>query len=642
MIRRFILVGIMVVVQNGTMLQLLIGTLVAAILLFFQVQAAPYRRMGDDQLAGVASFSLLILFLCSTAFKYCAVFDLEDINAKMSREQTRTYIIDTVSLGVITLLSVIALLIASTLIFIMQVAEAAASAHRAELADRARRLRYDKGDKEVEVGAPVVPHCTPPDFPPTYAMGAVGGSFHVFLSHVWGTGQDQVRIVKQRLLEMIPDIKAFLDVDDLKEGKGAEYVDVSTVSLVLCSRGYFVSANCMRELLRAVVTRKPILALLEPERNKGGLSREEIRQQLADAAASAAGAPSPYAKWGLDAEVESWGYAMPSAEELYGALFAAEPLEWNRIGVFQDVTMRLLAERLIPSERLKAGGGKTYIKGELSQEKVRVGPPSAGRKYHVYCSPHVAGGVALMDELSAHCGCEVLTTQSIDQLPQCDYFLLYLHGETWTSGEASADFGNEVLKAMDANARLLPAHEMSGVGGQEARFGCAFDEFFLSPPDGTPPELLRRGIYSTIAIAMKGGAWRGVSMVTLAKALNVVAGGGTPDDAAPGKGSSSEGPTGREKLGRLALRLPSRSRTARGSRTLSSLLQRGKWASGGGAKYGAATLSATTTLPSAAPSDVAVEMVATPSASADDGAGATADDAAPRMPDVEDPPASAL
>ena len=69
MIRRFILVGIMVVVQNGTMLQLLIGTLIAAILLFFQVQAAPYRRMGDDRLAGVASFSLLILFLCSTAFK---------------------------------------------------------------------------------------------------------------------------------------------------------------------------------------------------------------------------------------------------------------------------------------------------------------------------------------------------------------------------------------------------------------------------------------------------------------------------------------------------------------------------------------------------------------------------------------------
>ena len=88
-----------------------------------------------------------------------------------------------------------------------------------------------------------------------------------------------VKQVKTRLLEMIPGIKAFLDVDDLKEGKGAEYVDVSSVSLVFCSRGYFESANCMRELLRAVVTRKPILPLLEPEQNKGGLGRGTVSRE---------------------------------------------------------------------------------------------------------------------------------------------------------------------------------------------------------------------------------------------------------------------------------------------------------------------------------------------------------------------------
>ena len=49
--------------------------------------------------------------------------------------------------------------------------------------------------------------------------GAVSGSFHVFLSHVWGTGQDQMRIVKQRLVEMLPDASVFLDVDDLKEAE---------------------------------------------------------------------------------------------------------------------------------------------------------------------------------------------------------------------------------------------------------------------------------------------------------------------------------------------------------------------------------------------------------------------------------------
>ena len=86
-----------------------------------------------------------------------------------------------------------------------------------------------------------------------------------------------MRIVKQRLLEMLPDARVFLDVDDLKEGKGAEYVDASAMSLIFCSQGYFSSPNCMRELLRAAVTRKPILTLLEPEAKHGGLTLDEIR-----------------------------------------------------------------------------------------------------------------------------------------------------------------------------------------------------------------------------------------------------------------------------------------------------------------------------------------------------------------------------
>ena len=52
----------------------------------------------------------------------------------------------------------------------------------------------------------------------------------------------------------------------------------------------------MRELLRAVVTAKPILALLEPEKRRGGLSMEEIGDQLA-------AADSQYERWGLQKEV---------------------------------------------------------------------------------------------------------------------------------------------------------------------------------------------------------------------------------------------------------------------------------------------------------------------------------------------------
>ena len=208
-----------------------------------------------------------------------------------------------------------------------------------------RRLRYLRDESEVLLGAPIVPEKAPTPFPPTYAMGTVSGTFHIFLSHVWGTGQDQMRIVKQRLLEMLPDARVFLDVDDLKEGKGAEYVDVSAVSLVLCTAGYFQSPNCMREILRAVVTGKPIVALLEPEAKHGGLKQEEIRAQLLEADGN-------YVKWGLAKEVESWGFVTPTAAVLFAALFAREPIEWNRIGALsRSVSRHHHASRIAKAKR---------------------------------------------------------------------------------------------------------------------------------------------------------------------------------------------------------------------------------------------------------------------------------------------------
>ena len=39
--------------------------------------------------------------------------------------------------------------------------------------------------------------------------------------------------------------------------------------------------------------------------------------------------------------------ALPSAEALHDGLFAKEPIEWNRIGVFQDISLRLLADSIL-------------------------------------------------------------------------------------------------------------------------------------------------------------------------------------------------------------------------------------------------------------------------------------------------------
>ena len=41
--------------------------------------------------------------------------------------------------------------------------------------------------------------------------------FHLFLSHVWSSGQDQMATLKRELQLLIYGINVFLDVDDLKD-----------------------------------------------------------------------------------------------------------------------------------------------------------------------------------------------------------------------------------------------------------------------------------------------------------------------------------------------------------------------------------------------------------------------------------------
>jgi len=218
MLRLFVLVGMMVLFQD-TMMQLIVGTLLAVAFLLFQVQASPYINLSDDLLASALSFCVVAVFLCSYAFKDAALTGLEAIQDKMSIEQRSLYILNQATLSAIMVCGVIAALVISGIIFIFQLAEEAARVRREALASKARRLRYVRNDEEVDV----------PDINT--------GEFHLFLSHVWGSGQDQMRIVKTRLLEMLPHARIFLDVDDLTEGKGAEFVDASAATLIFVSAG---------------------------------------------------------------------------------------------------------------------------------------------------------------------------------------------------------------------------------------------------------------------------------------------------------------------------------------------------------------------------------------------------------------------
>ena len=234
-----------------------------------------------------------------------------------------------------------------------------------------------------------------------------------------------------------------------------------------------------------------------------------MREQLEDA-------DSKYIQWGLAAEIVTWGFEKPTPSQLYDALFAAkEPIEWNRIGIFQEITVRLVANAILED------GGKpvdTYVKGEMTREKEKALQPSRGG-YHVYCSGSNPGAAELLAELSTGIASVLHVTSTAADLLLCDHMLLYLTARTWTGGDRSAAFAKEVMAAIKAGVHLLLVHEMPGAGGQEGRHGCEFGAFFSCDNGTTPDALLSLGIYDQIALPFKGGEWRKASLRLLQNAL---------------------------------------------------------------------------------------------------------------------------
>ena len=69
MTRRLTLVGVFVVIEQGSLMQLMIGTAFSACYMLLQMQVAPYAETSDDFLANGCSFALVVFFLCCIAFK---------------------------------------------------------------------------------------------------------------------------------------------------------------------------------------------------------------------------------------------------------------------------------------------------------------------------------------------------------------------------------------------------------------------------------------------------------------------------------------------------------------------------------------------------------------------------------------------
>ena len=75
------------VLAQGSILQAFLGTLLSAMYLVFQAQAAPFLDLQDDYLATACNLCLLIIFFGSVAAKYDALVILYQIQGQMTIEE---------------------------------------------------------------------------------------------------------------------------------------------------------------------------------------------------------------------------------------------------------------------------------------------------------------------------------------------------------------------------------------------------------------------------------------------------------------------------------------------------------------------------------------------------------------------------
>ena len=123
--------------------------------------------------------------------------------------------------------------------------------------------------------------------PPALQLGP-NERWHLFLSHTWGSGQDQAHALKEQTLRMLPSCKVFLDVHDLDDiDKLEQYIAATAVILLFISKDYFKSPNCLREVRAALDQKKPLLLVHEANVKRGGDTLEalmsECPEELRDA-----------------------------------------------------------------------------------------------------------------------------------------------------------------------------------------------------------------------------------------------------------------------------------------------------------------------------------------------------------------------
>ena len=163
---------------HGTLVQLLVALALQLVFLVVQVYAAPFKRVSDNYFALSANVALVFgLFACMVLEQD----ELVEATAGVLQESMRArFNVDAGSITAVLLTATLSVLAATLGILLHSLAA----------------VRHVPLLRSREDGAVIEP-------PPVRG-------WHALISHIWTTGQDQARVLKERLQVMVPGLRLFL------------------------------------------------------------------------------------------------------------------------------------------------------------------------------------------------------------------------------------------------------------------------------------------------------------------------------------------------------------------------------------------------------------------------------------------------
>ena len=222
MLRKLLLTSfvIFVDIEHGSskLLRLYLAAVVEAVFLLVLCLAHPFRRQDNLYLACTANLFLMLSFLSGIVIKLCD-YSSNDADDAESSCQRFVGLDSQYQAALLVVLVSILMLVAALVLIGWQAASV--------LTQPTIRLRSNGEEPRLKLPR--------------------GCRFHAFVSHAWGTGQDQTHALVRQLQLLVPTMQLWLDVEQLQDMGNLEgSVRESATFVVFLSKGFFSSKNCRR------------------------------------------------------------------------------------------------------------------------------------------------------------------------------------------------------------------------------------------------------------------------------------------------------------------------------------------------------------------------------------------------------------